>query len=209
MGDNKANLRASARKRRDSLSAAESAQKSRLIQERALKFPLYLDAPAVALYSATGNEVATEAIRQHALNSGKKIFYPRLTTNTGLQWVCLREENQFSAGRYGILEPTGDEYLSLDEADALVVFVPGLAFDVHGNRLGRGQGWYDRALATLDDRARTIALAYDWQIVDRVPSDAWDRSVQYIVTEERIIDCRDLASASRPVAESLSMKRGC
>jgi 5-formyltetrahydrofolate cyclo-ligase len=208
MGDSKSSIRALAAKLRNSLSAAEVEQQSGLVQDRALRLPVYLEATAIALYSATGNEVATEAIRRHALSTGKRIYFPRLTADAGLQWVAPADSKAFRAGQYGILEPTGNDVLGAKDAAGLVVFVPGLAFDGYGHRLGRGQGWYDRALATLDDRAVAVALAYEFQIMDRIPVEPWDRPVQFIVTEGRIIDCREDALTSGRVPESLSMKRG-
>lgn len=208
MGDTKSSIRASAAKLRNSLSAAEVEQRSRLIQDRALKSFFYLEASAIALYSATGNEVATDAMRWDAVDRGKRIYYPRLSADAGLQWVSASDREAFRTGRYGILEPTGDELLGAADVEGLVVFVPGVAFDVYGHRLGRGQGWYDRALATLTDRAVAVALAYEFQILERIPAEAWDRPVQHIVTEGRIIDCREFASTSGRVPESLSMKRG-
>ena len=208
MGDTKSSIRALAAKLRDSLSAAQVEQQSRLIQDRALQSSFYREASAIALYSATGNEVATEAIGRDAVSRRKRIYFPRLTADAGLQWVASSDANAFHPGRYGILEPTGSDLLDADDADGLVVFVPGVAFDAYGNRLGRGQGWYDRALATLHDRAVTVALAYEFQIMDRIPAEPWDRPVQHIVTEGRTIDCREFASTSGRVPESLSMKRG-
>lgn len=208
MGETKASIRALAVNRREALPAFERSEKSRLIQARVLEIPPYRDAPSIALYSATGNEVATDRIQDHALGCGKKIFYPRLEAET-IRWVRLQDRNDFVSGRYGILEPTGKELLTPDDIDGLAVFVPGVAFDRRGNRLGRGQGWYDRALAGLGDRPTIIALAYDFQIVDRIPTDVWDLPVQYIVTEGRIIACRDAFAVSEGIPESLSMKRGC
>jgi 5-formyltetrahydrofolate cyclo-ligase len=69
------------------------------------------------------------------------------------------------------------------------MIVPGLAFDAQGNRLGRGGGWYDRLLGATGGAAVPVALAYEFQIVDEVPVRQWDRAVNYIVTERRVIDC--------------------
>jgi 5-formyltetrahydrofolate cyclo-ligase len=148
------------------------------------------------LYSPSGNEVATEDIREHALKAGKKLFYPKLESGNDLHLVRFEESKKMKPGRYGILEPTGVERLAKKDEEGLIVFVPGLAFDMHGNRLGRGKGWYDRALATLGEQARFIALAYEFQIVDEIPTDSWDRKVHHIITERRVIDCGDLPSDS-------------
>lgn len=206
MGETKASIRTAALKQRDSLSATDREQKSRLIQSRAVEFHLYIDSPAVALYSAAGSEVATDHIRDHALGIGKELFYPSVAEDGALRWIRCRPGAGFVRGRYGILEPSGTEYLAA--TDGLVVFVPGVAFNLCGERLGRGQGWYDRAIVSLGDGVHTIGLAYEVQLVEYVPTEPWDRRVQYLITEGRIVDCRDWPLASG-VPETLSMKRGC
>jgi 5-formyltetrahydrofolate cyclo-ligase len=196
MGDTKETLRARAISLRERHAASEITLKSRSIQQSALGFPPYLSSRAVALYSPTGREVATDDIRDHALNAGKKLFYPRLEAGTGLQFVRLEAPDMMRPGRYGIFEPTGEEKLANDDQAGVVVFVPGVAFDSHVNRLGRGKGWYDRVLAVLGRQARLIALAFEFQIVEDVPTDSWDRKVHHIITERRVIDCGDFPSQS-------------
>ena len=82
---------------------------------------------------------------------------------------------------------------------SLIVFVPGVAFDPLGNRLGRGRGYYDRILSGLPVSARFVALAYEFQIVPLLPVEAWDRQVHYIVTERRVIDCATTPVQSVPI----------
>jgi 5-formyltetrahydrofolate cyclo-ligase len=53
--------------------------------------------------------------------------------------------------------------------------------------LGRGGGWYDRLLARLS--GIFIGLAYEFQLVKKLPAEKWDRKVHYIITENRVIDC--------------------
>ncbi len=208
MGETKSSIRTAVLKRRDSLSAEERECKSRLIQARAVEFSLYVESPAIALYSATGSEVATDRIRDDALAAGKAIFYPSLAPE-GLRWIRCRSESEFVPGRYGILEPAGKDYRAASDTDDILVFVPGVAFDLHGGRLGRGQGWYDRAMAALGSGARTVGLAFETQLVERIPCDSWDRRVEYLMTEGRIVDCREWPLASAGVPETLGTKRGC
>jgi 5-formyltetrahydrofolate cyclo-ligase len=200
MGDTKETLRARVSCLRDSLSKPEIVHKSRLIHDSALGFLPYLECRAVALYSAIGSEVQTDDIQDHARNTGKKIFYPKLGAGMNLHLVRVENRENLKPGRYGILEPPGDGIWMREDEEGLVVFVPGLAFDLHGNRLGRGQGWYDRLLAALDESVRFIGLAYELQISGEVPTDPWDRKVHHIITERRVIDCRDLPSHSRWVS---------
>ena len=77
-----------------------------------------------------------------------------------------------------------------------MLFVPGLAFDLEGNRLGRGGGWYDRVLAGLGKAVKRVGLAYEFQIMERLPVEAWDQKVHQIVTEKRVVDCGNLESQS-------------
>jgi 5-formyltetrahydrofolate cyclo-ligase len=78
--------------------------------------------------------------------------------------------------------------LSAADKDVLVVFVPGVVFDLCGNRLGRGGGWYDRILAQLN-RGVFVGLAYDFQVVEKLAAEEWDRKVHFVITENRVIDC--------------------
>lgn len=196
MVEKKNSLRASALLRRDSLSASELALWNHLIQERILHFSPYLVSHAVALYSPIGNEVATGEIRDHALKARKKLFYPKLGRGENLDLVQVESPEELKPGRYGILEPTGDKILTKQDQEELVVFVPGLAFDLQGNRLGRGKGWYDRVLGLLAERVRLVALAYEFQVVKELPAERWDRKIHHIITERRIIDCGDHPSRS-------------
>ena len=196
MRETKQRLRAIARQRRDALSVAEAADKSRLIQERVLQFSPYVFSRAVALYSSTHNEVATEGIRDHALKEGKKVFYPRVAGDMGRDFVELKRAGELRPGQYGILEPAGDVLLAERDEEGLVVFVPALAFDLQGNRLGRGKGWYDRALSRLGAGVTLAGLAYEFQIFERLPAERWDCKVDHIITESRVVDCGDRPSDS-------------
>lgn len=75
------------------------------------------------------------------------------------------------------------------ERDDLMVLVPGVLFDCQGNRLGRGGGWYDRTMQLIGGRGLYVGLAYELQLIDHVPTQAWDQKVDYVITESRVIDC--------------------
>lgn len=68
-----------------------------------------------------------------------------------------------------------------------VVVVPGLAFTVNGHRLGQGGGWYDRFLASTRDGCRKIGVGFDVQIVDEVPTEEHDVTLDMVITESRVI----------------------
>lgn len=174
--------------RREALSPVLARAWGQGIQRRALALPAYMAARAVALYSPLGTEVETSEILRDALEAGKRLYYPKATADVPGAYR-VRARTDLVPGRYGILEPEGDERLSRSGEDALAVFVPGVAFDMYGNRIGRGGGWYDRWMQGLDVRVPRIALAYEFQLLEEVPVERGDLPVHTIVTESRVIAC--------------------
>lgn len=77
----------------------------------------------------------------------------------------------------------------VDPASIDLVFVPGLAFSVRGERMGRGLGYYDRFLPKATKAVR-VALTYDELLRDHIPQEKWDMPVHYIFTQTRVIDCK-------------------
>jgi 5-formyltetrahydrofolate cyclo-ligase len=188
--ESKTELRRRLLNRRRSVSSFSCHALSRLIQAKAVAFPPYLAVAEVALYSPIENEVGTSALLAHALENKKKVFYPRLDDEKNSAWFFqILSEAELRGGRFGILEPAQLNSLSLPRQEGLVVFVPGVAFDPSGHRLGRGGGSYDRMLVKLKGQGVFVGLGFEFQVLDALPTDAWDQKVHYIITEKRIIDC--------------------
>jgi 5-formyltetrahydrofolate cyclo-ligase len=185
----KSDLRRAMLLRRKSHAPANCYLSSRLIQSQALRLPPYLAAKAVALYSPIENEVDTAAILADALERKKQVLYPRIGDEDRPCFFEISSPRELCPGRFGILEPAGAKYASLALLENLIIFVPGVAFDLRGHRLGRGGGWYDRLLKSLKSQALFVGLAYEFQLVERVATAKWDQDVHYVITEERVIDC--------------------
>ena len=190
-------LRSAGLTRRAALAETDCQLLSRAIQARVLQLHCYLACRTVALYSAIQHEVRTDNLLAHALQSGRKVFYPRVGEDDSAGFFRVSAADELRAGRYGILEPTGTTRLAEAEFEALTIFVPGVAFDVLGNRLGRGQGWYDRLLQRAGKRAAIVGLAYEFQIVDAVAAGPGDQKVDYVITEKRVVDCGTASWQSR------------
>ena len=188
IGERKQLLRGAAITQRESLLSSDSLTWSRSIQEKVLQFPPYILSPSVALYSPIQNEVDTAAIRDHALGSGKAVYYPRIR-ETSLELVQIYSETELVIGHFGILEPVGERRSLDSDLLGILVIVPGVVFDSKGNRLGRGAGWYDRLLKQIGGDATSLGLAYELQLVDEVPVDPWDQRLDYVITERRVIEC--------------------
>src|SRR5918994_1120611 len=198
MYESKTALRFALLSQRNSLSTENAESWSRSIQARLLETPLYRSARAIALYSSLQNEVATEQIRDHSLRNGKRVVYPRLLPKRSLELVEIESATELVRGKAGIAEPIGDKILSHGEVDLLLI-VPGVAFDANGNRLGRGQAWYDHVIRQWGPRATPVGLAYEFQVIDHVPVDPWDEKVVFIATQERFIDCQRMPEQTKQV----------
>lgn len=180
MEETRNKLRSAALKRRAALHPSTCGSWSRLIQAKTLELPQYLAARTVAVYRPMGAEVDTGLIIAHALAHGKTVFVPASGTVEPGMFVPVssREERPREL----------TDWSSAARHDCLVV-IPGVLFDFEGNRLGRGGGWYDRTLHRLGGSGTYVGLAYELQVVPRLPAQPWDERVHYVVTESRVIDC--------------------
>ncbi len=138
-------------------------------------------AQTVFCYISVRNEVDTAGILAHFSQMGKKIYVPvvRGKEMFAVRWL---PEGETIQNEFGIPEPAGwgEESPGMD-----VALVPGVVFDRKLGRIGCGGGYYDRWLAA--NRCISIALAYDFQVVDELPQDAHDRRVDRIVTPGGVI----------------------
>ena len=196
--ESKPSLRSRLLSARKSASSDQRRFWSGLIQSSALRFAPYLAATEVALYNPIDTEVDTQTILAHALASKKAVFFPRIGSDNSGWFFQIGAETDLRPGRFGINEPAGGLPLRVQaqkSVERTIIFVPGLAFDIRGHRLGRGGGAYDRMLTELKRQGTFVGLAFELQILDGLPTDEWDQKIHYVITEKRIIDCD--ASASR------------
>jgi len=150
----------------------------------------YIDSQNIMFYVATRSEVQTEEMIKISVNVGKNIFVPIILTE------CINLapsaiyyfDSELEKGKKGILEPKKEYYRLFPPEDIDLVIVPGVAFDLSGNRIGRGFGYYDNFLRKVCSSAKIIALAFEMQIVEKIPNDKNDIPVHKIITEKRIIN---------------------
>jgi 5-formyltetrahydrofolate cyclo-ligase len=128
----------------------------------------------VAAYVSFGAEPPTAELLRQLSAAGSEILLPVVEPD-GLHWARYAGPDEMVAGPFGVPEPIGTRLPPGAVTDAGTVFVPALAVDRPGNRLGRGGGYYDRALAGI--RAQVVAVIYDDELIDTVPHEAHDRAV--------------------------------
>ena len=185
----KDDLRLKIKQKRNTLSPAEVANKSRKIIAHLSTLKVFTDAQTILFYISYGNEVFTHELIKSSLSTTKTVVVPKSnTSNYTLQLYILTDWNQLSSGAYHILEPNPDHHQQIAASTLDCILVPGVAFDLQGNRLGHGKGYYDRLLCGTPQIPH-IGLAYECQLVDHIPLDDHDLPVHYLVTEDRIVEC--------------------
>ncbi len=142
--------------------------------------PQFRDAQTILLYWSMEDEVQTHDFVNRWYQQ-KTLLLPcvdgddlRLRQYTGPE--CLKEGEQF-----GIGEPTGPEYTDLNSVQMIIV--PGVAFDRHNNRMGRGRGFYDRLLKSTPN-AYKVGVAFNFQMVELVPTEEFDVPMNAVITEK-------------------------
>jgi len=149
----------------------------------------------VLLHAALPDEVPTEGLMRALLLRGHPILLPRAGPAGRLEFAAITELSAPVEGPFGALEPPSDELAVILDAEDLVL-LPGVAFDRFGRRLGRGGGWYDRSLPP--DVHDLFGIAFEFQLVDRVPATALDRRVRGVFSERGLRLCDRLEDAREP-----------
>jgi 5-formyltetrahydrofolate cyclo-ligase len=161
----------------------------------------WLDADArIAAYLPKDGEVDTAALFEYLHGRGRTAFIPMLRQRM-LWFGPYTGPAALHPNRYGIPEPVIDGSTITDARELDLVFVPLVAFDPRGNRLGMGGGYYDRTFAfRLEEpataRPRLIGLAFEGQKLERLDAQPWDVPLDAVVTEAGIYRCPSRVSAS-------------
>lgn len=174
--------------KRNSLSEYEIINNSKIISDRIISTKEYKNSESIGAYYPTGSEVKTFDIIKHSIERKKEVGLPRVIDSTKIEFFKIMEDSfekiKFTKGKYGIFE-NATSTINMEKMDLLII--PGIAFDLQGNRLGYGKGYYDRFLS-LRKVKYIIALAYETQIVNDIPNNENDIPVDVIITEKRIIN---------------------
>jgi len=177
----KARMRALAISARAALSADERREAGRLIRDALLSLPEVQMAGTVAVYYSIGSEPDTRGLVFALWKRGTYVLLPLLRPDGDLDWASYEGPESLVAGPKGLKEPGEAPRGAGAVASADVVLVPALAVDGQGNRLGRGGGSFDRALARVGPLIPVIALLYDSELVERVPVEGHDTPVRAVV----------------------------
>ncbi|TCS79569.1 5-formyltetrahydrofolate cyclo-ligase [Tepidibacillus fermentans] len=158
------------------------------IVQHLLHHPIYQNSNTLMVYLSFRNEVDLTLLIENAWQQRKKVIVPKTNpTNKQMVPYFIQSWNELEEGNYGILEPLicDKNPFPIDQIE--LVLVPGLAFDQEGYRLGYGGGYYDRFFDRYRKLPYLIGVAYDFQLVQHLPRDDHDYSVNEICTEKGCI----------------------
>jgi 5-formyltetrahydrofolate cyclo-ligase len=139
-----------------------------------------VDARTVAVYASVRDEPPTRLLLDELQQRQVRLLLPRVTDD-GLDWAPYESWTTLVATDRGLLEPTAPAEPGALADFADLVLAPALAVDRRGNRLGRGAGYYDRALAAVPRRG-IVGVVFDDEVLDELPADAHDIPVSAALT---------------------------
>jgi 5-formyltetrahydrofolate cyclo-ligase len=170
------------RMRRRSMAPVRRQLATRAILRHLRSLPAYRRARRIALYWPADGEPDVRALATHARMHGKELYLPVVAHGGAMSFAPWRRATRLRQNRYGIPEPVGGrQRVSASRLDLIII--PLVAFDAHGNRLGMGGGYYDRALAARRHRPSLIGIAFSLQQAPAVPVEPWDVPLDAVITE--------------------------
>ena len=163
---------------------------TKMVINRFMESEHYKKAKNIMIFISFKDEINTHEFIKMALKDNKNILIPiTLPKTKKLKPSQLKDFDELELGFYDILTPREEFIRYVDPKDIDLIIVPGLAFDMDGNRIGFGGGYYDRFLSTLDHITK-LSIAFDFQVLDNIPNGPLDIPVDYIYTDKRTINCK-------------------
>ncbi|MCK5395527.1 MAG: 5-formyltetrahydrofolate cyclo-ligase [Gammaproteobacteria bacterium] len=180
------------RTQRQSLTTDAQQQHSQSLCQNITKTKAYKNSRHIACYIANDGEIDPFLLIEHAVFSGKTVYFPVLSPlKNSLYFAPYTAGEPLKFNRFSIPEPVchPSNWKTAQQLDLLLL--PLVAFDRHGNRMGMGGGFYDRTLAYLRHRQHwrkpvLMGLAHEIQKVEQLSTQSWDIPLDYIVTENRL-----------------------
>jgi len=175
----KKQIRSEVLKKRKALSKEFIKKYSEDIFNILINSPIYKDAEVVMSYMNFGGEINTAFINNHILKSGKTLILPKMLEDGGLIGVIYDDSKKFNNDNSFKIKEIDGIYIDIRKINLIII--PGVAFDLKGNRVGFGKGYYDKFLKGYS--GLIVAPHYDFQLYESVPWEAHDKQIDYLLGE--------------------------
>ncbi|MBB3152427.1 5-formyltetrahydrofolate cyclo-ligase [Paenibacillus endophyticus] len=191
---NKAYMRNQMTFKRNSIASEKRDLWSEAACARAQELVVSRGAAAFMIYVAFRSELDLSALMEWGWRTGRTVIAPKCeASDRSMTLYELRGRDELKAGAYGIMEPDPQKAAKVQDAMPAMVFVPGLAFDRNGGRLGYGGGYYDRFAEAIrsakqehDETTLWLGMAFEEQLTDEVPLEPHDLRMNGIITENSV-----------------------
>ncbi|MEK3784509.1 5-formyltetrahydrofolate cyclo-ligase [Paenibacillus sp. FSL R5-0810] len=195
-GSMKQQLREQMTRLRSELSQEERSERSRQACGHASELMKQHSFKSMMIYVPFRSELDTRPLVEWAWQEGIRVIVPRsIPKDRSMELYEIRSWDELAPGAYGIMEPDPKRVSKYSAIPPDVIWVPGLAFDPEGGRLGYGGGYYDRLSGALEPDSRTeeaeergkswwIGLGYEIQLVNQVPMDEHDLRLDGVITDK-------------------------
>ncbi|MBE9539008.1 MAG: 5-formyltetrahydrofolate cyclo-ligase [Proteobacteria bacterium] len=181
-------MRSILRQRRQALSANAQATAGNGVTQQVFELPEWQGVQRIAIYHAADGEIDTKAIIQHCHRQEIQVYLPVMGAARSIVFARYCPGEALIQNSFGLFEPPAGAPLC-PVANLDIIFLPLVAWDSGGGRLGMGGGYYDRVLAGSTG-SLLVGMAHQIQEVEKVPRDSWDIPLNAIVTDTATYHCK-------------------
>lgn len=183
--DQRAQLRSLMKQKRHELDTDSLYSSSSVIFNTIASHPFLSQKRIIGSYSSFKNEIDMQNINAHLKALGHEVYLPVINSKIkGHMDFYSYDEHNLVVNSFGIKEPAALTENMADTAKLEILLVPMLAFDLKGNRLGMGGGYYDRMLKRVSSDCLVIGIAHEFQKLQYIPVQSWDMPLDEAITEK-------------------------
>ncbi len=159
---------------------------SNVIFQKLMEQPFYEKCNTIMCYVSFKNEVNSHGFIKKMLSQNKRVCIPLIIENGILAAKIINDFSELKPGPSGILEPDGKTALEIEPAEIELVIVPGITFDRNLQRIGYGAGYYDRFLSRTGKKCIKTGIAFENQIIKKIPVEKHDIPMDIVITEKYV-----------------------
>ncbi len=178
--NNKKSIRKLYKSIRNSIDESKKTESDRRIFTRFINSPDYQNSDLILIYVSFGSEADTKDIIEYSLNNNKRVAVPHCDEKN-MSFFEIKTLEELKTGKFGIPTVETGNNLPVNSFENALCVVPGVCFDLKGNRVGYGGGFYDRFLC--EHKIPTVALTYEICLCDNIPYEEYDVKIDALVTE--------------------------